>query len=671
MAEKTKLCKTCVNFDIKNTHNLTRSVQDYIGSLDTGQHWATTELKFYFFKSTDIAKNDPETARDWTDTQKNNWRTAIESWENVCALNFTETSNINETDIKLILIDDNSYPYLGHAYFPGDSAKGENYVSYNNADDKNFTVGSYDYITMVHEFGHTIGLAHPHDTGGSSTTFPGVSSWSDLGTGQQNQTVYSVMSYNDINGPLTPNIVQSFGFIGGPMAYDIASIQHIYGNVSNQTGNNVYTLPSTNSTGTFFTSIHDTGGTDTINAGNINTDVIINLNAATIDADGGEISKVNNISGGFTIAQGTDIENAIGGSGNDQITGNELDNVLKGGDGNDTISGGAGNDYIEGGDGNDNITGGQGDDIFRTGPGIDTFDGQEGNNDTVHFPGSMTDYTYSKSNDYHILIGINSYYNLSGETRMKNVEFVHFEGENQTYPISTFITNGDSSQSSDDSNQNTDPNSGSDSDSHEDNNNDGFSDSSEETIPISTNFFDAQSGRNFFKGRRRKRTLYVPGNRNNYFIYKLQGKWQYLVKGDNNYISTAGESFLKGIWYIKFADNNRRFRLNRMQKYASTSSSNIGPSSNPNEIVGSTGFDRFYARSGTQKFDGYRKSNRIYFRGRLRNYKIYRTDGWTVFKGKGRYYSRTMGTTYVKNIKFVKFNRYRRSLNISRIRNRN
>ena len=47
------------------------------------------------------------------------------------------------------------------------------------------------------------------------------------------------------------------------------------------------------------------------------------------------------------------IDNAIGGSGNDTITGNAIANTLNGGNGNDTLTGGAGNDTIIGGSGTD------------------------------------------------------------------------------------------------------------------------------------------------------------------------------------------------------------------------------------------------------------------------------------------------------------------------------
>jgi Ca2+-binding RTX toxin-like protein len=82
------------------------------------------------------------------------------------------------------------------------------------------------------------------------------------------------------------------------------------------------------------------------------------------------------------------IENATGGTGNDRITGNILNNTLNGGDGNDQLQGlqgddnlwgGAGNDILNGGSGNDSLWGGLGNDkylfqsssVFATSLGID------------------------------------------------------------------------------------------------------------------------------------------------------------------------------------------------------------------------------------------------------------------------------------------------------------
>jgi Ca2+-binding RTX toxin-like protein len=58
----------------------------------------------------------------------------------------------------------------------------------------------------------------------------------------------------------------------------------------------------------------------------------------------------------------TDVENVIGGSGNDHITGSSKDNRLEGGAGNDTLSGMGGDDVLVPGAGNDTLIGGPGED---------------------------------------------------------------------------------------------------------------------------------------------------------------------------------------------------------------------------------------------------------------------------------------------------------------------
>jgi Ca2+-binding RTX toxin-like protein len=84
----------------------------------------------------------------------------------------------------------------------------------------------------------------------------------------------------------------------------------------------------------------------------------------------------------LSLPSSTAIENVIGGTGNDTLTGNARANYILGGDGNDTISGGDGNDILEGGAGNDDLTGGSGDDLFRFDP-TTTSNGTL-DSDTVH-----------------------------------------------------------------------------------------------------------------------------------------------------------------------------------------------------------------------------------------------------------------------------------------------
>ena len=111
------------------------------------------------------------------------------------------------------------------------------------------------------------------------------------------------------------------------------------------------------------------GGTDTIDASAVTLASTINLNAGTAGTIDGHA---------FAVASGTTIENAIGGDGDDTLTGNAAANLLYGGRGNDTLFGGAGSDTLSGGDGDDTLVGNA--DIFAS--EADTLNGGNGN-DTI------------------------------------------------------------------------------------------------------------------------------------------------------------------------------------------------------------------------------------------------------------------------------------------------
>lgn len=142
------------------------------------------------------------------------------------------------------------------------------------------------------------------------------------------------------------------------MALDIAVLQAMYGaNMETNTGNDTYILPDMNEAGTGWLSIWDVSGIDTIR-NNSSTGAVINLNAADLTYDfggGGEVSTVEGTAGGYTIANGVEIENAIGGGGSDVIHGNDLDNVLTGNGGADFFFGGGGSDTVYGGAGVDSL----------------------------------------------------------------------------------------------------------------------------------------------------------------------------------------------------------------------------------------------------------------------------------------------------------------------------
>jgi Ca2+-binding RTX toxin-like protein len=213
----------------------------------------------------------------------------------------------------------------------------------------------------------------------------GVAGPYSLGAFNLNQQVYTQMSYNDgwqthPDGSVTngdPAGWRSDAGWGATMgAFDIAVLQARYGVApAFATGDNVYTLMDVNAEGTYFETIYDTGGIDTI-AYNGARGAQIDLNTATLDysvTGGGIVSFVRNlpgqttaqaIKGGFTIAHGIVIENATGGSGDDVLIGNGAGNVLTGNGGSDVLMGGGGDDVLIGGAGTDSYAGGDGTDTI-------------------------------------------------------------------------------------------------------------------------------------------------------------------------------------------------------------------------------------------------------------------------------------------------------------------
>ena len=167
------------------------------------------------------------------------------------------------------------------------------------------------------------------------------------------------MSYRDQGeaGTGTPRLVLT------PQLVDIIAIQNFYGaNGQTRSGDSVYGFNSTETgvldfEGTFFNqgirppslAIYDSGGTDTLDFSSYSANQVISLVEGSFSSIGDNILTddpedplINNI----TIAVGTVIENAIGGSGDDSFIGNDSDNVFIGNGGNDTYTGGAGNDMV-------------------------------------------------------------------------------------------------------------------------------------------------------------------------------------------------------------------------------------------------------------------------------------------------------------------------------------
>ncbi|HEX2281545.1 MAG TPA: M10 family metallopeptidase C-terminal domain-containing protein, partial [Thermomicrobiales bacterium] len=254
---------------------------------------------------------------------------------------------------------DDGTPTLGRHNFPEQASSGGRRQVFgvfdvNEPHWQGLAPGGNGFYTLVHEIGHGLGLSHPHDDG---LVFPGVTNSGDLGDFNLNQGIFTMMSYNDrwTGLPSGVNIGQTFGRVGGPMAFDIAALQALYGAPNPSFTDDTYTLPDANDVGTFYRCIWDASGFDRI-VYNGSRNTVMDLRSATLDSStsgGGFPSFARGIAGGFTIASGVAIEAALGGRGNDVIFGNAGANFLTGNAGNDTVWGGAGDDLLFGGPGAD------------------------------------------------------------------------------------------------------------------------------------------------------------------------------------------------------------------------------------------------------------------------------------------------------------------------------
>lgn len=259
-------------------------------------------------------------------------RTALQTWSDVTGLRFTESTSG-------IQIRFTETPNDG-AWSSSTQSSGYTLAAIVNVE-PNWASDAYTLQTFIHEIGHALGLGHAGPYNGTAT-------FGEDNVYANDSWQATVMSYFDqIDNTF---VDASFAYLLTPMLADVIAIRALYNTAgTTRTGDSVYGYAS--SAGGIFTesvidergaidyalTIVDDGGTDTINLSGSTANNRIDLRPASISNTGGLI-------GNLSIAPGTIIENAIGGSGRDTLIGNDAANALSGGGGNDMLEGGGGTD---------------------------------------------------------------------------------------------------------------------------------------------------------------------------------------------------------------------------------------------------------------------------------------------------------------------------------------
>ena len=288
------------------------------------------------------------------------------SVEGLTNLNISEGAN-DRTAVLRYAESSKSLP-TAYGNYPGTSSEGGDVWLGRDGDDSIYPdsdIGSYEFAVMMHETGHALGLKHPHKAERFDTIKTELHGRYD----SHEYTVMTYHSYAGVNHLFLTNEISSYPQTF--MMLDIAALQYMYGaDFTTNKGATVYTwAPDSGNTlvngavgieptsggsavNRIFATIWDGGGKDTYDLSDYGDGVVVDLRPGKSSlfsqsqrADLGEYDGAGQHMASGNIYNALQykgnakslIENAIGGSGDDRLTGNTANNELTGNGGGDTF----------------------------------------------------------------------------------------------------------------------------------------------------------------------------------------------------------------------------------------------------------------------------------------------------------------------------------------------